>query len=66
MVGLTLAAVSVFSKHTRCAMTLIVPSLFAGRGRALILTWGMGLLIDGPVTSMNYNIEQIVNSLTCM
>jgi hypothetical protein len=65
-VTLTLGIGSIFSRHTRCSMMLIVPSLFAGRGRAFILTAGMGFLIDGPLNSINFNVEQIVHSLTCM
>ncbi len=26
----------------------------------------MGLLLDGPIESINYNVEQVVKSLTCM
>lgn len=31
-----------------------------------MLTAATGLLLDGPVKSINYNLEQIVNSLSCM
>ena len=31
-----------------------------------MLTAAMGLLLDGPVKSINYNVEQVVNSLSCM
>eukprot|EP00095_Tigriopus_kingsejongensis_P011211 maker-scaffold263_size232787-snap-gene-1.30 protein:Tk11211 transcript:maker-scaffold263_size232787-snap-gene-1.30-mRNA-1 annotation:"hypothetical protein LOTGIDRAFT_155733" len=65
-VGGTLGVMSVFSRHTRCSMMLIVPGIFAGRGRSFMLTAAMGLLIDGPIGSINYNIEQVIQSLTCM
>ena len=35
-------------------------------GRSLMLTAAMGIVLDGPVRSINYNLEQIVNSLSCM
>jgi hypothetical protein len=31
-----------------------------------MLTAATGLLLDGPIKSINYNIEQIINSLSCM
>ena len=31
-----------------------------------MLTAAAGLLIDGPVSSINYNVEQIIDTLTCM
>ena len=31
-----------------------------------MLTAAMGMLIDGPVGSINHNLDQVVNSLTCM
>ena len=65
-VAFTLGTASIFSTELRCSMMLIIPGLFAGRGRAFILTAGMGLLIDGPVDSINTNLEQIVTSVTCM
>lgn len=66
VVCVTMGVTSIFSKRTRCSMMLIIPTLFAGRGRAFILTAAMGLLLDGPINSINYNVEQIVASLTCM
>jgi hypothetical protein len=39
---------------------------FVFLGRALMLTAATGLLLDGPIKSINYNIEQIINSLSCM
>ncbi len=35
-------------------------------GRSLLLTAAMGLLLEGPINSINYNVEQVVNSITCM
>ena len=45
---------------------LVLPSITAGRGRALLLTIATGLLVDGPVQSINHNTQQIVRSITCM
>jgi hypothetical protein len=41
---------------------LIVPGMFVGRGRSFMLTAGLGMLIDGPISSINYNIEQASTS----
>ena len=40
---------SYFSKSLRCSMLLVVPGLFAGRGRTVMLTLATGFLLDGPI-----------------
>lgn len=62
----SLGLASIFSTHTRSSMMLIIPGLFADRGRSLMLTAAMGILIDGPISNINYNVEQIIGSITCM
>ena len=57
---------SIFSTHTRCIMILIMPGIVTGRGRGFLLTMVVGLLIEGPVNSINYNINQIIQSTVCM
>ena len=32
----------------------------------MLLTIATGLIIDGPLNSINYNIQQIIQSITCM
>ena len=63
---LTIGISSVFSRHTRCILMLITPGILTGRGRAFLLTVVLGLLIEGPVNSINYNINQIIESIVCM
>ena len=31
-----------------------------------MLTAAIGILLDGPIKSINYNLEEIVYSLSCM
>ena len=31
-----------------------------------MLTAATGILIDGPINSINHNVEQIIDSVTCM
>lgn len=38
---------SLVSKHFRCYLVLLLPSLFSGRGRFLLLTVAVGILLDG-------------------
>ena len=47
-------------------MLLIVPGLFAGRGRALLMTISVGLLLNGPIANLNTNIQQVTKSFICM
>ena len=63
---LSIGIASIFSIHTRCIMMLIMPGIVTGRGRGFLLTIVVGLLIEGPVNSINYNINQIIESTVCM
>ena len=63
---LTIGTASIFSVHTRCIMMLIMPGIVTGRGRGFLLTVVVGLLIEGPINSINYNIKQITESTVCM
>ena len=60
------ASGSYASTYVRCYMLLIVPGLFAGRGRALLMTISVGLLLDGPIANLNTNIQLVSNSFVCM
>ena len=43
-----------------------MPGMLAGRGRAILSTVALGLLIEGPVSNVNYNINQVIESIFCM
>ncbi len=64
--GTILTVCGLVSRQTRCAMLLMIPSLFARRGRAFMLTTAAGLLLSGPVATIEDNIEQVIHSFTCM
>ena len=70
VVGLGVAAlpatVSIFSKHVRCICFLVPPSIFAKRGRSVLLSLAAGLLLTGPVNTIRENILGITNAITCM
>ena len=63
---LTIGTASIFSIRTRCIMMLIMPGIVTDRGRGFLLTMVVGLLIEGPFDSINYNIKQIIESTVCM
>lgn len=52
--------------YVRCVSVLILPGLVAGRGRAILMTFAMSLLLEGPIASINYNLNQVVESQVCM
>ena len=54
------------SKHVRCLCVLVLPGIVAGRGRTILMTATIGFIVEGPITSINYNINQMVQSQTCM
>ena len=62
--GLLLA--SPFNKRTRCSMVLMIPSLLTKRGRGFMLTFATSLVLSGPVNTMQYNLQELVRSFTCM
>ena len=57
---------SCFSTGMRCYMLLIIPGLFAGRGRSLLMTISVGLLLDGPIANLNTNIQLVTKAFLCM
>ena len=65
-VTMVLGTSSMFSKNLRCSMLLIVPGLFAGRGRAMMITLATGFLLDGPLDSIQTNLEKLIDSFVCL
>ena len=60
------ASTSFFSMYVRCYMLLVVPGLFTGRGRALLMTISVGLLLNGPISNLNTNIQLVNKAFLCM
>ena len=65
-IGGGLFLVSPFNKRTRCSMVLMIPSLLTKRGRGFMLTFVTSLVLSGPVNTMQYNLQELVRSFTCM
>ena len=63
---LLLGTSSIFSKNLRCSMLLVVPGLFAGRGRAIMFTLATEVLIAGPLGSIEINLERLINTGLCL
>ena len=42
------------------------PSLLTKRGRGFMLTFVTSLVLSGPVNTMQYNLQELVRSFTCM
>ena len=63
---LMLGTSSIFSKNLRCSMLLVVPGLFAGRGRAIMFTLATEVLIAGPLGSIEINLERLINTGLCL
>ena len=47
-------------------MLLVVPGLFAGRGRAIMFTLATEVLIAGPLGSIEENLGKLVNTGLCL
>ena len=58
--GLALTIYSVFSREVRCSMLLMVPSLLTKRGRGFMLTFVTSLLIEGPINTIEHNLQELV------
>ena len=65
-IGVFIGISGLRSRYVRCVSVLILPGLLAGRGRTILMTVAMGLLLEGPINSINYNINQVVESQVCM
>ena len=64
---LLLSVSSLYSSSLRCKMLLIIPGLFAERGRSIVLwTFSSGLLIDGPIRSIYVNLQRLYDTIICM
>ena len=64
--GISLSLSSIFSRRVRCSMVLVVPSMVTKRGRGFMLTLMTSLLIEGPISTIKYNLQEVVRSFTCM
>ena len=62
VVGIT----SIFSCRARCSMLLILPCVITGRSRALLFTFIMGLLVDGPIESLVHNFDEMSENTACV
>ena len=62
--GLTISSMT--SRRLRCTMVLMIPTLVTRRGRALLMALSIGLLVEGPLRTMRYNLFEIGNTFTCM
>ena len=65
-IGLGITLASPWSPRTRCSTVLMIPSLMTKRGRGFILTFVTGLVLTGPVNTIQFNLQEIVRSFTCM
>ena len=63
---LTLGTSSIFSKNLRCTMLLLIPGLFAGRGRAIMFTLATEVLIAGPLGNIEKNLKKLINTFVCL
>lgn len=57
---------SVFSRNTRSTMLLILPGLITSRSRTFLFTFVLGLLCNGPISSIRYNFDAIMENAACM
>lgn len=60
------ATTSFFSRNTRSTMLLILPGLITGRSRTFLFTFVLGLLCNGPISSIRYNFNAIMENAGCM
>ncbi|XP_033745771.1 DC-STAMP domain-containing protein 2-like [Pecten maximus] len=53
------------SVHCRCIGLLMLPSLASARGRALLLTIIVGILLSGPVHNISNNAKEVSTAMAC-
>ncbi|XP_022083541.1 DC-STAMP domain-containing protein 2-like [Acanthaster planci] len=54
-----------FSRRIRCVMLLMVPQLFSGKGRTILMAYGFLLVLSGPVENLSYNMDVAGHSQVC-
>lgn len=66
-VGATVFIILLFatSRLCRCVGALLVPSLCTTRGRISFLIIITGFLLDGPITNIYWNIQEVSRSMSC-
>ena len=64
--SVTLGFASTFSRGTRCSMVLILPGLITRRSNTFLFTFIAGLLAHGPIASLGYNFNQLLENMVCM
>ncbi|XP_060080961.1 LOW QUALITY PROTEIN: DC-STAMP domain-containing protein 2-like [Ylistrum balloti] len=53
------------SVHCRCIGLLMVPSLASARGRALLLTIIISILLSGPIQNISNNAKEVSAAMAC-
>lgn len=53
------------SIHCRCVALLMLPSIATGRGRAILLTIIVSILLSGPVMNISKNASEVSTSMAC-
>ena len=66
IVTIAVGITSVFSRNTRSTMLLILPGLITSRSRTFLFTFVLGLLCNGPVSSLRYNFDAILENAICL
>lgn len=61
----TISIASIFSRGTRCSLLLMLPCVLTGRSRAILYTFIMGLLADGPINNIAHNFNEISKNMVC-
>ena len=65
MLGIALAVLSSFSVRLWCTLSVAVPEMSTNRGRAVALSIIVGILLQGPVTNILHNNNEINESYQC-
>ncbi|CAG5133025.1 unnamed protein product [Candidula unifasciata] len=63
--GFVLSLTFAFSVQMRCVMTLVVPTFVGKAGRSYFAAFAIVYLVNGPITNIMDNCEEIVRSMTC-
>ena len=53
------------SRLCRCVAALLLPSICTTRGRVAVLILVTGLLVDGPIKSVYFNMAEMSRSMAC-
>ena len=63
---------NLYSQHLNLFIPFLLYSIYmfkslaTRRGRGFLMTAAFGFLLDGPINTIDFNVQEVVRAITCM